>query len=63
MTAPGDHATCPHCRSTHVRRSRRASVADRLLSTAFIYPFRCGRCLTRFRIMRWGWRYPRRVAD
>ena len=29
----------------------------------FIYPFRCGRCFSRFRLMQWGRRYVRRTCS
>jgi hypothetical protein len=55
-------AICPQCGSMVVHRARRAGVIEHLLSTAYIYPFRCRRCLTRFRAMQWGRRYIRRTS-
>jgi hypothetical protein len=46
-----------------VRRARRASLVDRLLSLGFIYPFRCGHCFRRFRAFRRGIWYSRRAAE
>lgn len=42
-------------------RIPRVGVVDHLLSVAYIYPFRCGHCLRRFRATQWGKRYRRRV--
>ena len=44
-----------------VHRIPRVGVIDHLLSVAYIYPFRCGHCLRRFRTMQWRKRYRRRV--
>ena len=52
---------CPRCGWPEVRRTRRVGWLDRLLSIVYIYPFRCGRCLYRYRAMRWGVRYGRRA--
>jgi hypothetical protein len=46
-----------------VLRVRRESVAERLLSVAYVYPFRCQLCGRRFRAMQWGRRYEFRPAD
>lgn len=54
-------ASCPHCRSMLVHRIPRAGAVDHLMSLAYIYPFRCGHCLRRFRAMQWGKRYRRRL--
>lgn len=51
----------PHCQSMRVHRIPRVGVVDHLLSVAYIYPFRCGHCLRRFRATQWGKRYRRRV--
>jgi c-di-GMP-binding flagellar brake protein YcgR len=40
-----------------VHRSSRRSFLERLLSVAYIYPFRCQLCRHRFRAMQWGVRY------
>lgn len=40
--------TCPICKSDSVRRSRRQSAADYLISVVGIYPWRCGDCHNRF---------------
>lgn len=50
---------CPRCRSEVIERAGRAGRLDRLLSLAYVYPFRCQSCLHRFRLMVWGQRYVR----
>jgi C4-type Zn-finger protein len=40
--------TCPVCKSTNARRSRRQNVADYVFSVAGVYPWRCRSCETRF---------------
>jgi len=56
-----DALQCPRCGWPEVRRTRRVGFLERLLSMIYIYPFRCGRCLHRYRSMRWGVRYSRRA--
>jgi hypothetical protein len=49
--APGfivRHLRCPACRQTGAARSRRTSRWERLLSRAYLYPFRCVKCHHRF---------------
>jgi PilZ domain len=50
---------CPRCKSEVVERAGRAGLLERLLSVAYVYPFRCQSCLHRFRLMVWGQRYVR----
>jgi hypothetical protein len=50
---------CPRCLSEDIERAGRAGRLERLLSIAYIYPFRCQSCLHRFRSMAWGRRYVR----
>jgi hypothetical protein len=38
-------------------------MTERLLSLVYVYPFRCVRCLFRFRAMRWGIRYSKRAFE
>ena len=52
---------CPRCGNPDVRRTRRVGFIERLLSLVYVYPFRCARCLHRFRVMRWGTRYYKRA--
>ncbi len=46
-----EHPTlqCPLCTHNFIRRSRRIGLTERLLSWAFLYPFRCAVCYHRFR--------------
>jgi hypothetical protein len=46
-----------------VRRSGRAGALERLLSAAYIYPFRCQRCGRRFFALTWGARYARPTSE
>lgn len=55
--------TCPRCRSPHVRRVGRDGIVERVLSAAYVYPFRCQICEIRFRSLRWGERYRRVELD
>lgn len=48
---------CPECEATAVRRSPRKGLIENLLSTAYIYPYRCEVCSSRFHSMEWGRRY------
>lgn len=54
---------CPTCGASHVLRVRREGVVEKLLSVAYVYPFRCQLCGRRFRAMQWGRRYEFRPAD
>lgn len=55
--------SCPRCQSDLVRRVPRRGLVERLLSRAFVYPFRCQLCSVRFKSMRWGIRYNRAPVD
>lgn len=46
-----------------IHRARRVGLVELLLSRIYIYPFRCGRCFSRFRLMQWGRRYVRRTLN
>jgi hypothetical protein len=46
-----------------IYRARRVGWIEFVLSRIYIYPFRCGRCLNRFRLMQWGQRYVRRTSS
>jgi hypothetical protein len=50
---------CPQCDADKIRRSGRAGALERLLSVAYIFPYRCQRCGRRFFAMNWGARYQR----
>ena len=52
-----DHSQCPSCRKHTTRRSCRKNIFERILSLAYIYPFRCHSCATRFFKLQWGVRY------
>src|SRR5206468_1210384 len=54
---------CQRCDADHVRRSGRAGALVRLLSAAYIYPFRCQRCGRRFFALTWGARYARPTSE
>ena len=41
-----------------MRRSSRVGAFERLISSLYVYPFRCQRCSHRFRALNWGHRYP-----
>jgi hypothetical protein len=51
------------CRGPYLRRVSRAGAFERLLSVAFVYPFRCQLCGWRFRSMRFGVRYEKKAVD
>ena len=48
---------CRECKSESVRRSGREGFFERLLSLAYVYPFRCAECQHRFLRFRWRERY------
>jgi hypothetical protein len=58
-----NHPVCPECSTEYVRRVRRRSITERLLSVVYIYPFRCQLCGYRFKILRWGDKYVRFDED
>jgi len=54
---------CPACGTLYVRRAPLDSVFERLASLAYLYPFRCQLCTSRFRSLQWGVRYSEEGAD
>ncbi|MGH7235607.1 MAG: PilZ domain-containing protein [Nitrospiraceae bacterium] len=54
---------CPRCRQDIVQRIRRQGLLEYLLSTAYIYPFRCQVCSHRFRAFQWGVRYVKQALE
>jgi len=54
---------CSRCRKPFVKAVRRQGGLDRLLSLAYVYPFRCQVCRYRFHMMQWGLRYIERDVD
>jgi PilZ domain len=54
---------CPECSTVYVIRVRRQTIAERLLSLLYIYPFRCQLCGCRFKTLHWGVRYVRIDED
>lgn len=58
-----DTLRCRRCGSDQVRRASRDNVLERLLSLAYVYPFRCVPCSHRFKALRWGERWTRVGQD
>jgi len=54
---------CPQCGKDFVRRSHRQGALEYLLSSVYVYPFRCQLCTHRFRAFEWGARYERHLID
>jgi c-di-GMP-binding flagellar brake protein YcgR len=54
---------CPKCGSGLVGRTHRQGLYERLMSAAYVYPFRCQVCHRRFRRFRWRDRYVRVHLD
>ncbi len=54
---------CPKCQTDLVKRSRRASLIDYLMSSFSVYPFRCQLCSHRFYRKQKGAKYKRIVDD
>ena len=48
---------CPRCQSIYVRRTHRVGTLEQLISTFYVYPFRCQLCSARFTFFQWGVRY------
>lgn len=46
-------SACPKCGSSHAHRSHRRSVTDYILSLAGVWPYRCRKCRTPYRAVRW----------
>ena len=55
--------SCPDCATEYVKRARRESLKDRLLSLIYVYPFFCQLCGHRFRSLQWGTKYLRIEED
>ncbi len=54
---------CPRCGQDIVQRVRRRGLLDHLLSTVYIYPFRCQVCFHRFSTFQWGVRYVKHARE
>jgi hypothetical protein len=54
---------CPDCTSEFVKRMRRITTFERLLSVFYIYPFRCRLCDCAFKVFQPGIRYIRVDED
>lgn len=54
---------CPNCSRDFVRRVSRSGLHERLLSIAYIYPYKCQLCGERFRAFQRGVRYVRVEED
>ena len=63
MTAAPPGPRCPRCHRQITRRCPRSGTLERVLSSIYIYPFRCQICTKRFRALRWGTRYSKAVID
>ena len=56
-------SACPRCGSGVIARTHRQGFFERLMSVAYVYPFRCQTCHRRFRRFRWRERYVRVHLD
>jgi len=54
---------CPQCGKDFVQRVSRDGLLERLVSLAYVYPYRCQFCTHRFHAMEWGVRYERQMID
>lgn len=54
---------CPDCSSEFVKRMRRITAFERLLSLFYVYPFRCQVCDQAFKVFQPGIRYIRVDED
>jgi len=63
MSSSHQPASCPECSTEYVRRVRRESFIQRLLSLFYIYPFRCQLCGYRFSLLQWKVKYVRVDED
>jgi hypothetical protein len=54
---------CPQCSTKYVKRVRRESLKERLLSVFYVYPFRCQLCGHRFSFYQPGVKYVRVQED
>jgi len=52
-----DHPECSTCREQNTRRACRKNIFERILSVAYVYPFRCHSCGKRFFKLQWRVRY------
>ena len=55
--------SCPQCASPYIRRARRATIYERLISLLYIYPFSCQLCGHWFKLFQPGVRYVRVDED
>lgn len=55
--------SCPSCGRQLVRRSKRNGLIEKVVSLAYIYPFRCEECSHRFWALQLGMRYVKVVRD
>ncbi len=55
--------TCPDCSTEYIKRARRESLKERLLSLVYVYPYFCQLCGHRFRSLQWGVKYSRIDED
>jgi hypothetical protein len=58
-----DAPSCPHCASPYIKRVRRATTYERLISLLYVYPFSCQLCGHWFKLFRPGVRYVRVDED
>jgi hypothetical protein len=56
-------SNCPKCSAEFVRRVSRRGAFERLLSSVYIYPFRCQLCGYRFKLFQWGEVYRKAYYD
>jgi hypothetical protein len=56
-------ANCPKCFGGFIRRVSRRGGFERLLSSFYIYPFRCQLCGHRFKLLKWGEVYRKTYYD
>lgn len=59
----GNTPTCPHCTSPYIKRARRTTTYERLISLFYVYPFSCQLCGHGFRLFQPGVRYVRFEED
>ena len=54
---------CPNCSSPYIKRERRTTIFQRLISLIYVYPFTCQLCTHRFKLFQPGVRYFRVDED
>jgi len=54
---------CPKCSGEFLRRVSRRGGLERMLSSFYIYPFRCQLCGHRFKLLQWGEMYRKTYYD